>query len=178
QSPTVALLDFENGAGACLGGTSATNTEITGSVAKGKYKGLSFVNGVPEELNHADPTTRAEPLKSAGNLAWSWLSGFRFAKIELVNTVSGETDLGRAYFHAGATACTGNPMQGSVSCARANRNHIVFEAFDPASNTVVIYVQALFKNVDFEKANECHASPQTICAPMFDAWGINFANGA
>lgn len=178
QSETVALLDFEDNTGNCAEGTSATNTEINGRVAPGTYKGLSFVNGVPNDLNHTDPTTEADPLKTSANLSWSWLSGFRFSKIELVNTVPGETDFGRAFFHPGATSCTGNPAMGTVTCLRSNRAEFVLDAFDPETDTVVIDVAELFKNVDLETANECHSTPQEICDPMFTAWGIKFANGA
>jgi uncharacterized repeat protein (TIGR04052 family) len=178
QSETVALLDFENQTGNCLDGTRDTNTELTGGVEPGAYKGVSFVNGVPEAINHADPARLSDPLVASARLRWSWQAGFRFAKIELANTVAGDDDLGRAFFHPGATACTGNAMQGTVTCAKPNRTEIVFEEFDPASDSVVIDVAELFKNTNLEQPNECHSTPQNVCNPMFNAWGIDWATGA
>lgn len=178
QAATVGLLDFENQTGGCVDGTPDTNTELTGTVAPGKYTGIRFSNGVPEELNHDDPSTLMDPLKRSVSLMWSWQAGFRFSKIEMVNTVPGETDLGRAYFHPGATSCTGNPAQGTVMCAKSNRTEIVFQAFDPLNDTIVIDVAQLFKGTDLEVENECHSTPQGVCSPMFDAWGLNWADGA
>jgi hypothetical protein len=100
------------------------------------------------------------------------------ASLEVANTVPGENDLGRAFFHPGATGCTGNPMQGAVTCAKPNRAEVVFETFDPDADTIVIDVAELFKSTDLEQANECHSTPQSVCSPMFDAWGINWSNGA
>jgi len=165
QSDTVALLDFENQAGNCLDGTRDTNTELTGNVVPGTYKGVSFVNGVPGDINHADPATLSDPLVASARLCWSWQAGFRFAKIELANTEGGENDLGRAFFHPGATACTGNAMQGTVNCAKPNRTEIVFEEFDPGSDTVIIDVAELFNGTNLEQPNECHSTPQNVCNP-------------
>jgi uncharacterized repeat protein (TIGR04052 family) len=82
---SVALLDFEDGS--CTnnaGGTPGTNTQITGTVPIGNYVGVHFELGVPESLNHVNPTTTAVfPLSSnMPGMIWSWQSGRKHMKIE------------------------------------------------------------------------------------------------
>jgi len=175
QSESVALLDFEDSTGNCSG-TAETNDEITGSVPAGNYKGIRFAVGVPEALNHADPTKEADPLKSSASLSWSWLSGFRFAKIELVKAETSE--YGAGMFHPGSQACTGNPAAGSVKCSKPNRNAIELDAFDPATDTIVIDLEPLFAATDLSVETACHAGDKTVCEPMYNAWGLNHADGA
>lgn len=174
QSETVALLDFEDATGNCAG-TPETNAEITGTVAAGTYKGLSFANGVPEALNHADATTQADPLKSSASLSWSWLNGFRFAKVELVKTDT--ESFGEGVFHPGSLACTGNPTAGQVSCSKPNRNTVSIEQFDANKDSVVIDVAELFAETDLSMDSACHSGEKAVCESMFNAWGINFADG-
>jgi uncharacterized repeat protein (TIGR04052 family) len=175
QSESVALLDFEDGTGNCSG-TAETNDEITGSVPAGNYKGIRFAVGVPDALNHADPTKEADPLKSSASLSWSWLSGFRFAKIELVKTDASE--YGAGMFHPGSQACAGNPSEGTVKCSKPNRNAVELEAFDPEADTIVIDLEPLFAATDLSVETACHAGDKTVCEPMFNAWGLNHADGA
>jgi uncharacterized repeat protein (TIGR04052 family) len=83
---SVALIDFEDGS--CLnntGGTPGTNTVITGTVPTGTYTGVHFELGVPETLNHSNPTTTAiAPIStSVPGMAWAWQSGRKHMKIEL-----------------------------------------------------------------------------------------------
>lgn len=86
QRAEVALIDFTDGAGQCGGsGGSVVNTTITGKVPAGEYDGVVFVNGVPEELNHAGPAeTAGAPLDDV-TLFWSWLGGYRFIIAELLS---------------------------------------------------------------------------------------------
>jgi uncharacterized repeat protein (TIGR04052 family) len=174
QSETVALLDFEDATGNCAG-TSETNREITGSIAAGTYTGLRFAVGVPKDLNHSDATMLADPLKTSASLSWSWLSGFRFAKIELAKKDT-ET-FGEGGFHPGSQACTGNPAAGEVTCGKPNRNEVVLDDFDASKHSVVIDVGALFANTDLSSESVCHSGDRGICGPMFDAWGIDFEDG-
>jgi hypothetical protein len=83
QSAAVALLDFEDGTGACANGNAELNATITGKVRPGSYVGIAFSTAVPTDLNHSDPTTLPAPLQ-AGGMTWGWLFGFRFIKAELV----------------------------------------------------------------------------------------------
>jgi hypothetical protein len=62
QQHDLALLDFEDGQGACSNGTTATNIRLSGRVRSGSYEGLRFTVGVPFDRNHSDPLTALPPL--------------------------------------------------------------------------------------------------------------------
>ena len=74
QSDGVALIDFEDGTGACTQGDDATNLELRGSVQAGTYTGIKLRIGVPLSANHQDPTTQPSPLNES-SLVWSWNAG-------------------------------------------------------------------------------------------------------
>lgn len=82
QYKNLALLDFENGSGPCRNGNSGLHTAVTGSVPKGKYRGVRFTLGVPFELNHGDPTIAPSPLNFT-SMFWVWQVGYRFVKIDM-----------------------------------------------------------------------------------------------
>lgn len=82
---TLALLDFENGTCVNGSGTGGTHTQLTGKVAAGTYTGVRFTLGVPESLNHTNPTVASTPKpidSSVPGMAWSWQSGRKHLKIE------------------------------------------------------------------------------------------------
>lgn len=83
QSRAVALVDFANGTGRCDPADTGTNTLVTGTVPVGSYTGVAFVGGVPEALNHADPSLHPGPLQAPG-ASWGWTLGFRFVMAEVV----------------------------------------------------------------------------------------------
>ena len=174
QAATVALLDFENGQGSCLGsGDAGTNTMITGTVPAGQYTGVAFRNGVPEDLNHDDPTTLPAVLRSPSML-WSWLTGFRFVKANLMQ-VGGAAAQQAA--ETGATGCSGDPGQGTVVCTRPNRNNVVLTGFNPATNVIVADIAPIFASFNLSQTNECHGTG-TVCGPMYTATGVNSTTGA
>ena len=91
QYANLALLDFENKTGKCAG-TADLNDTIKGSVPRGRYKGLSFVVGVPSlvrdkdgkdvVLNHSNFATAPAPL-DLQSMTWNWQAGRKFIKIEV-----------------------------------------------------------------------------------------------
>lgn len=102
QSKELALIDFANGTGSCDPSDKGTNTTVTGTVPVGSYTGVAFVEGVPETLNHADPSLHPGPLQAPG-ASWGWTLGFRFVMAEVVASATssdaGATDAGG---HTGA----------------------------------------------------------------------------
>jgi hypothetical protein len=50
QRDGLALLDFEDGTGACETGSPATRFEVVGKAPRGTYHGVSFVLGVPKAM--------------------------------------------------------------------------------------------------------------------------------
>jgi uncharacterized repeat protein (TIGR04052 family) len=176
QSAELALLDFEDGTGSCGEGDSETNTELTGRVPEGDYHGVSFSNGVPETLNHADPLTLGDPLRSHPGMSWGWLDGFRFAKLELREVVGPNQPFSRAELHVGSSACKGDARMGSVHCDKSNRNRVVLNDFDPGNDTIILDIAPIFAETNASEMAECHAT-EAGCAPMFKAFGVDFATG-
>jgi uncharacterized repeat protein (TIGR04052 family) len=176
QSEALALLDFEDKTGRCSDGTAETNTAITGTAPAGSYKGVSFVVGVPDELNHKDPASLAAPLKDAAGLSAMGVEGFRFAKVGLTQLNAAGDASGSGLFDLGSTQCTGSVADGNVKCEKANRNLIKLETFNLEKNSVVIDVAKLFAAVDLTQPQACH-SVEKSCVPMFSAFGVSFASG-
>jgi len=193
QAANVALLDFENaqnqaeGTGCALEGTPAVNTEITGTVPKGTYKGISFVNGVPEALNHEDPTTFGAPLNAAG-MYWDWLAGFRFIKLELrtVGAAPSETPPG-GVLHIGSTGCFNAESDAGVddpqakpaqACKHPNRNRVVLMNYVVGESVIVADASKVFAASDLTESAYCAASNGDVCTPLFTAVGLKYADGS
>lgn len=187
QDAKVALLDFEDGSGHCVGGTPATNTQVIGSVPAGHYRGVSLTVGVPESLNHTSTELQAAPLDLAA-MGWSWQAGRKFIKLE-VDPEGGvsKADGSRAntwYLHLGSTGCSGNPVTGeTVACQRANRIPLRFEGFDPATQAVVLDVAALLRDsrlaVDEGAAVGCMSGPSDPeCVVVFKRLGVSLNSGS
>jgi len=177
QAETVALLDFEDGSGACSegGGNPATRTTITGTVPTDDYDGLAFTVGVPEDLNHGDPLFLPAPL-GASSMTWGWLYGFKFIKVELQQVVE-EGSAGDGVFHLGSNGCTGNPGVGDVECSLPNRAPIELAPFDWASQSVALDVAALFAETNLAIESQCHSFQPDVCPPVFDRTGVDFDTG-
>lgn len=176
QLEDVALLDFEDGSGSCVVGTTDTNMEITGFVPPGEYTGLSFSNAVPERFNHADPATLPPPLQ-AGGMSWGWLLGYRFVMAEVVATPAGDQERASALLHLGSTGCSGNPSLGTIRCERPNRNRIVLEEFNVERDAVVVDIRELLAEVDLGTETTCHSSGEE-CAPFFASVGLATGDGS
>lgn len=149
QDSNVALMDFEDGTNTCVGGTTATNTAITGNVASGTYVGIAFDVGVPGKLNHSNTADTATPaLLQNTAMNWSWQSGRKFTKIEF--TANSGIPAATTMVHLGATGCKANPLNGDVinGCASPNRMHVSFAAFNTTTNKVALDLGALFNGLD------------------------------
>lgn len=175
QTAAVALLDFENGEGNCAGGTKELNTVIRGEVAPGKYVGLKFQIGVPEELNHLDPTLQPSPL-NISKLMWSWQMGYKFARIDTKTT-------GRPngyVLHLGSTECESEAANGQTKCGRENRPEFTFDRFNAATDVVKVDLKALFAGANVDVNQEKTAAGcmsfegDSDCAPIFKNLGLAF----
>jgi uncharacterized repeat protein (TIGR04052 family) len=169
QALGTGLLDFEDATGGCLSGDAATNTTLTGKAPPGEYTGVAFRVGVPEAVNHNNPAAQPAPL-AAGNMAWGWLSGYRFLRAEL------GAEGGGGVLHLGSAACTGDPALGSVSCARPNRADVRLTGFDPATDTIVADIGAIFAGTDLSVPSLCH-SAGAACDGMFASLGVDLTSG-
>jgi uncharacterized repeat protein (TIGR04052 family) len=189
QTADVALLDFEDGTGECKNGNPDTNNTITGTVPAGTYRGLVFSNGVPESLNHGDPTTAPAPLQ-AGGMTWGWLYGYKFFAAEMVSVSrpDGGADSGVrgvGVFHLGSVGCD-NAVDGGdpdfnqapkVACKQANRNLVRLAEFSPLTSTVVVDMGAVFAATNLSEDSQCHSDGPT-CASPFASVGLSFETGS
>ncbi len=190
QSPTVALLDFEDGSAGCKNGNKVMNAKVTGSIPEGDYVGVVFSTAVPLDLNHEDPATLPDPLQ-AGGMTWGWLSGYKFIRAELAATAEpkkGE-DPGVGVFHLGSTGCDNTPAQGdggagpnrgappTVECAQQNRNEIrLEEGFSLQDDVIVADIGAMMKTTDLAQKSQCHSSGES-CSGFFESVGLDFQTG-
>lgn len=118
QTSRVALLDFEDGTGTCVGGTKEKNTSIRGSVASGSYTGIEFKLGVPFDLNHLMNTSQAAPLNNS-TMYWSWQSGYKFMKFEF-NATDGAGTTNQ--LHLASNGCpSSNATGANAACTYPNR---------------------------------------------------------
>jgi uncharacterized repeat protein (TIGR04052 family) len=181
QTSKTALVDLEDGQGACAGNVSPeTHAAISGTVPSlsggCSYTGVKFASGVHESENHNNPlaANAPKPFRTYPALQWQWLTGYRFTKFEMITADA----LGDAFLHSGATGCSGNPTAGTVTCSKPNRNAISLSPFNAATNKVVIDIGKAFASVsDWSMLNECHSSDAPICTPMFSALGVSYGTG-
>ncbi|HGG56491.1 MAG TPA: metallo-mystery pair system four-Cys motif protein [Nannocystis exedens] len=174
QSGTVALLDFEDASGECVG-SPQTNLEITGQRSDdSEITGVEFTLGVPEAQNHLDSASAASPLNIPG-MYWSWLGGYKYLRVDLT-TSGGEPFV----FHLGATGCAGDTAEG-YTCSHGNRISLAFDNFDPTTDRIAVDLAALVESSDLTTANDimedpvegCMSGPgDPECAPLFISLGL------
>lgn len=175
QRDGVALLDFEDGSGPCVNGTSATRTVVEGTVEAGSYTGIRFTLGVPERLNHADQTTAAAPLDLTA-LFWSWNAGYKFARIDHTSDAQPEG----WFVHLGSTGCepVGDPTTPATACANPHRPTVTLTGFDLESEEIVADYGALLANSDLavnEGAKGCMSFPgDPQCPAVMNAFGLDY----
>ncbi len=86
--------------------------------------------------------------------------------------------------HIGSTGCKGDPIIGEiVSCASPNRPLVSLPGFDPATQQVVLDVQALVAGIDLNHdaggATGCMSNAKDPeCSPLFANLGINIKETA
>lgn len=179
QTEALALLDFEDGAGACEEtGTPEMNTELVGSVPPGEYVGVTFSVGVPDALNHLDSAAAESPL-NLGSMYWSWQTGYKFLRFDLAVE---ETPW---FVHLGSTVCDRDEASGDTSCQRSNRPRITLTGADPLTHAVQLDVAALLQDSNVsenlpDSPPGCMSSPMEPedCVSVFEGLGMDFEAGA
>ncbi len=172
QTADVAMLDFEDGTGACQDGNSGTNDVVTGTVPPGEYVGVRFDLGVPFALNHQDSSTAPSPL-GFSSMFWGWNGGYKFLRFDGRSTGLDEGFL----IHLGSTGCTGGPPMGVTSCSNPNRPTVTLGDFDPDSDLIVADLAALLAGSDVDinatgPALCMSGSGDSDCTPIFERLGI------
>ncbi len=173
QVDRIALLDFENGTGGCVG-TPALNSDVEGTVEGGGFTGLRFTLGIPPVRNHGDASAAPAPLNTTG-LFWSWNLGYMFFKADLAS--AGRP--GGWFAHLGSTGCTSS-TPGTATCTSPNRVEVTLSGFDPTRDVAVADLKTLLSasNVDAESggAPGCMSSPTDgDCTPLLPRFGVGGA---
>lgn len=174
QNGNVALLDFEDGTGACSNGNAATHTAIRGTAPEGKYVGVKFTVGVPFERNHADLTTQPSPL-SVSRMFWAWATGHKFVRFD-AKTAEGKSWV----LHLGSAGCTptGSAVTPATACSQANRPAITIAQFDIDKDVLIADAGTLFAGNGGPENQVCMSSTRSApCAPLFASLGLSF-NGS
>ncbi len=169
QQEDLAMLDLEDGGGACLNGTTDKNTAVTGTLPAGDYRGLRFMLGVPFDRNHADPLSASAPLDDSA-MHWHWRSGYKFLRAGLATGADG------FWIHLGSTGCEGT-VGNITGCRRPNRVHVELAEFVPGEDTVVFDFSALLDGTDLDdgEPTDCSSAPsETSCQAPFAAFGLEF----
>ena len=168
----VALIDLENGNGACQNGTEAIYASVRGEVPAADYRGLRFTVGVPFELNHADPLMASPPLDDAA-MHWHWRSGYKFLRAGV------RTADDSFWIHVGSAGCEGT-VGNITGCRFPNRVTVELPQFDAKEEIVAIDLEALLQGtslVDGEAGNCSSGPPEETCVAPFRALGIDFPTG-
>lgn len=171
QSDRLAYLDFEDGTGGCLNGTTATRAVVEGAAPAGDYVGLRFTVGVPFDLNHGDPVRATAPLGRTA-MHWGWQGGHKFLRLSLTD---GDTD---SLIHLGSTGCQGTVAH-VTGCDRPNRAVVTVTGFDPTTTPVRLDVAALLDALRPGEDAACMGDAATYaCAGVFQALGLDLQTGA
>jgi uncharacterized repeat protein (TIGR04052 family) len=203
QYKSVALIDLEDGTGACRNGNSGTHRTVKGNVPSGTYVGLRFTVGVPAELDHIDPTQAASPLNMTA-MFWNWQFGYKFIRAEVAAVVaadgktnsakdstnndhstkakSGEMRSAGFPVHIGSTGCAGpgftSPPIGA--CKNPNLVHVELPKFDAGKDIVIFDLDKLLAESDIT-TNTPDTPPGCMsgesdpdCAPVMKFLGLAF----
>lgn len=191
QSDRVALIDFENDTGNCSG-TPGMNGVVRGTAPKGDYRGVVFTIGVPQDINHLDPTTAKAPL-NVSSLFWPWRVGYKFTSIVFD---SSQPPVGAPNM-PGLDATTYSMVLGSMECGDGlwgappnapcrspNRPVFRLESFDVSRRAVTLDLAALFAATDLairppNSDTSCWSFPENdTCLSIMGQLGLVFRGRA
>ncbi|MBL8604037.1 MAG: metallo-mystery pair system four-Cys motif protein [Myxococcales bacterium] len=181
QREGVALLDFEDGTGACSNGNTPTNETVRVQAPTGTdlaaVTGLRFTLGLPAALNHRNAAVQASPFNLTG-LWWSWQGGYKFVRLDgRVESEAGAVTVPAWNVHLGSTGCMGDAMGNVSGCAQPNRPTVTLTGFDPRSSAVVFDLGRLLAGADVSRSQNpapgCMSGEDDAdCAPVFNALGL------
>lgn len=172
QNDVVALIDLEDGSGACQNGTAEVATRLVGVARAGDYRTLRFTVGVPFRLNHANPLTASPPLDDP-DMHWHWRSGYKFLRAGV------RTESDGFWIHVGSAGCEGT-VGNITGCRFPNRIDVELDGFVPGESRVAVDLARLTAGVDLEDGtmSDCSSGPaEDSCVAPFRNLGIDFASG-
>lgn len=176
----VALLGLIQG---CNTTEVISNLSIAGSAPAGDYDEICFTVGLPFDLNHVDVATAHAPMNVTA-MAWSWLSGHKFIRIDGVGDADGAR---RNFFlHLGSTGCTNgasaNGAPPDAACGYPNLAEVCLDYAaikagqrihaDPAP---VFSESDLTYNTEGTAAGCMSGNSDPECAPIMPKLGLDFS---
>lgn len=159
QRDGIAMLDLlGHGSPACNAqGTADVHSSITGFMPQGDYSAIRFTLGVPASHNHMNATTAVAPFNRQ-RMWWSWASGFRYLKADMVvkTTMPDGTvrQKPKYYAHLGGHKCSKDPATMVYSC-QDPRLSVVELPLDPSKQGIVLDPMALFAQDDLNVGRGC-----------------------
>ncbi len=184
QTGSVALLDFEDGTGACAdSGTAEMNGVVTGQIIEGEYDSFRYDVGVPFEDNHIDSASAPAPLNSPG-MFWAWQGGYKFVRVDFaVDTVVRS----RWNVHVGSAGCASDAPTTAPAeeCALPNRATVRLDDMPLEGGRIELELSELVASADLGQNTEdsppgCMTAPAdgVDCSPAFSALGMSIDTGA
>ena len=166
QGNGIALLDFEDGSGACANGTVDMNSGVAMEVEPGDIGALQFTVGVPFVLNRADPLQAEAPLNDS-SMHWHWRSGYKFMRAALAS----ESD--SVYVHLGSAGCNGT-VGNITGCDNPNRFTVTLTNWQPERRIVVdLGPLELATDLDDGEPQSCSSGPaEESCTRLLSIFGI------
>lgn len=181
QAMNIALLDFEDGTGTCMTGTTETNFNVVGSApTQSDYTGVQFTLGVPMDMDHLDSATAAAPLNTPA-MWWSWVGGYRYLRID-VQSLQNES----WNFHLGAMDCVMTSPT-DITCKYENQAVVALTTFSGTSATISMDLATLYADSDLDHQVDgvtdqvpgCMSGPgDPECPPLFNKVGLSFESTA
>jgi uncharacterized repeat protein (TIGR04052 family) len=172
QQENVALIDLENGEGACRNGTQEIHTVLSGTSTADEVAGVRFTVGVPFEQNHANPLLADAPLDDAA-MHWHWRSGYKFLRAGV------EAADDSFWIHLGSTRCEGT-VQNISGCKSPNRVTVILPEFSPEVDRIEVRLSELFRGIELDDGmrSDCSSGPaEANCVAPFAALGLPFGDG-
>jgi uncharacterized repeat protein (TIGR04052 family) len=171
QSTRIALIDL------AADGAPPRRDVVHGTVDAPRdlrFTGIRFTVGVPFDLNHANPLT-AEPPLDRGELFWTWQTGYKFLRADLV------VDGREQSFHLGSTGCSSAsalrpPAQ---ECAEPNRIRVALEG-DPTRGVLLFALAPLATATPSGVASACTGDylHNPACSSGYSSTGLDPTTGA
>ena len=152
----------------CRNGTERTNNRLRLKIPHNDQRGLAFVIGVPESLNHANPVEALPPLGFT-DMHWHWRSGYKFMRVGI------DARDGRRWIHIGSSRCAGT-ISDPQGCRNSNRSNVRLPGFVPGRHGVVIDIGSFFDTTAAPVT--CTSGPSELaCVRPFQQLGIDFDSG-
>jgi uncharacterized repeat protein (TIGR04052 family) len=134
-------------------------------VAASESGSLSFMIGVPFEVNHLNPLHAEEPLNHS-DMFWTWQLGHKFIRMDM--RAQGEERASNWAFHLGSMGCdAASSMRAPAdACAHPNTFNITLDDYE-SGKPVYLQLDKLIAGTQILENGNCMGDPEdAACAPI------------